>query len=152
MEGARVLLHCPWVKLPQAPRGVPKLANFIEEMSWLGKGHSRNSTGPDFLPVFWSELHMSTGCGWDSETWAHKLPICLVAKAICVGSPPISSNKTRVLPLGFYPGTEAHDTYRITDVRTGSLKELLLLVLASSPDTYSCWDGLPQFLRHLFEL
>lgn len=100
-ERALLLLHFPWLKLPQVPWGVPKLANLIEEMTWLGVGHSRNRKGPDPFPVFESESHMSTGNGWDSLTWEHRLPTCLVAKDICVGSPPISSNNTRVLSLGW---------------------------------------------------
>lgn len=33
MERAWELLHLPWLKVPQVPRGVPKLANSIEEMT-----------------------------------------------------------------------------------------------------------------------
>lgn len=101
MERAPLPLHFPWLKLPQEPRGVPKLANLIEEMTWSGNGHSSDSTGTDFLAVSESEVHISTGKGWDSVTWAHKLPICFVAEVICVGSPPTSSNNTRMLPLDF---------------------------------------------------
>ena len=99
IERALELLHWPWLKLPQVPRGVPKLANLIEEMTWLGKGHSNDRTGPAFLSASEFELHISTGNGWDSDTCEHKLVLCFVAKAIWVGSPPISSNNTRVLPL-----------------------------------------------------
>lgn len=70
-------------------------------MSWLGDGHSKLSTGLDFCPICRSDPHASTGGGWNSDTWAHKLSACLVAKDICVGSPPISSKSTSVLPLGW---------------------------------------------------
>lgn len=100
MERAWMLLQLPWLKLPQLPLGVPKLANSIEEMTWLVKGHSSDSTGPGLLPLFRLDLHISTCWGWDSEMWEHKLPVSLVAKDSCVGSPPVSSNNTRVFPLG----------------------------------------------------
>ena len=100
IERAVLLLHLLWLKLPQVPRGVPKLANLIEEMTWLGNGHSSDSIGLDFLPVVRSEPHISTGSGWYSDTREHRLSTCFVAKDICVGSPPISSNNTRVFPLG----------------------------------------------------
>ena len=100
MESAFWLLHWPWLKLPQVPWGVPKLANFMEEMTWLGDGHSRESTGPVFC-MFESELHISIGGGWDSDTWEHKDSICFDANDNRVGSLPISSKSTKVLPVGF---------------------------------------------------
>ena len=99
MDRALLLLHWPCLKPPQIPCGVPKLANLIEEMTWPGNGHSNDSVGSNFFTDLESAFHVSIGDGWDSDTWEHKLPICLVAKDICVGSPPISSKSTRVLPL-----------------------------------------------------
>lgn len=100
MESALALLHLPWLKLPQVPRRVPKLANLIEEITWFEDGQLRERVGVKFFGAFESEPHISIGNGWDSDTCEHKLPICLVAKESCVGSPPISSNNTRMLPLG----------------------------------------------------
>lgn len=99
MDRAPALVHWPWLKLPQDPSGVPKLANFIVEITWSGRGHSSDNTGFNFLVTVESELHISKSTGWDSETCEHKLSICFVAKDNIVGSPPISSNRTRVLPL-----------------------------------------------------
>ena len=90
----------PWLKLPQDPCGVPKLAKLIEEMICVGDGHSSDSTGFEFLLDLVPEIHISTGGGCNSEMCEHKLLSCLVAKDSCVGSAPISSNNTRVFPLG----------------------------------------------------
>lgn len=95
------LLHLPWLKLPQVPLGVPKLTNLIDEITWLGEGHSNNIVGPVFSLSSFFVVHISIGSGWDSETCEHKLPVCLVAKDNCVGFPPISSNNTRTFPLAF---------------------------------------------------
>lgn len=130
MESAFLLLHWPWLKLPQVPRGVPKLANFMEEMTWLGDGHSRESTGPDFSS-FESELHISTGGGWDSDTWEHSDSICFDANDNRVGSLPISSKRTRVFPVGFN-----HDRgtwyLRIRKIRELRTFELTRKALSSS--------------------
>lgn len=101
IERALLLLHRPWIKLPHVPWGVPKLANLIDEMTWLGWGHSRDRVGPDFFRASSSEAHISIGSGWASDILEHTLCISLVAKDSFVGSPPISSNNTKTFPLDF---------------------------------------------------
>lgn len=98
---ASLLLHRPWLKLPHFPCGVPKLANFIPDIIWFGRGQWSDKTAPALFVVSSSdETHVSIGIGWVSETWEHMLSVSLVAKDICVGSPPISSNNTRMFALG----------------------------------------------------
>lgn len=100
MERALLLLHRPWLKPPHVPRGVPKLAKLILDITWSGWGQPRDRVGPALFLVSSSAVHISTGIGCDSETREHMLCVSLVAKDSCVGSPPASSNNTTTFPLG----------------------------------------------------
>ena len=148
-ERALALLHLPCLKLPQDPWGIPKLANLIEEMICCGDGHSSDSTGFEFLLDPVPEIHISTGGGWDSEICEHKLSTCVVAKDSSVGSPPISSNNTRVFPLGF---NHSPGTWYLWENWYQNLNFLNNFSNNHFSLAYSCWEGFPQFLRHLLSL
>ena len=72
----------------------------MDEITWLGYGHSSDTKGTTFPSDSVSKFHKSTGGGWDPDTCEHTLPICLVAKEICIGLRPLSSNNISVFLFG----------------------------------------------------
>ena len=91
----------PSRKLPQAPSGVPKLANFIDEIFWPGPHHkwALGLSGLLTLPEACICQLMRFGC--HSKISAHTLSISLLTKNIPFGSPANSSKTTSKFPVGF---------------------------------------------------
>ena len=95
-----------WWQLPfwydlQVPLGVPKLANFTEDI-FLPSGQESCALAGD-VPSFvaLSSQDSKSMEGKCSDTKEHTLVTALLENVILVGSPPFSSKTTRMFPEGW---------------------------------------------------
>lgn len=91
----------PCRKLPQAPSGVPKLANLIDEIFWPGEHHKCALGLRCLLTLPDARICQFIRFGCHSNISAQTLSISLLTRDIPFGSPPHSSKTTNKFPVGY---------------------------------------------------